>query len=211
MKIIIESQFLPPAVVFAHFARAKEIVIEACENYQKRSFRNRFIYLGAGGIQSFSIPLKKGKNEQLPIRDTQISYDQNWIAQLRKQVQSAYGKSAFYDYYEDLIFDCINKKYNQLFELNHDIISLLSEVLGIEVNLAITENFEADYGKDYCDLRNKWSPLDRGMDERKLGLNYPQVFEYKYGFTDGLSILDLIFNMGPESLGVLKQYQSSFC
>lgn len=211
MKIIIETQFIPPAIVFAYFLQADIVIIEACENYQKRSFRNRCSYLGAGGKQHFSIPLKKGKNEQLPIQETLISYDQNWISQFKNQLQSAYGKSAFYDHYKDLLFDCFHNKYRHLFELNHELLSLLLQVLGINVKLNSTEHFKEDYGSEYCDLRNKWSPLNRGRKDRKMELAYPQVFEYKYGFTDGLSVLDLLFNMGPESLGLLKQFQAISC
>lgn len=211
MKIIIETQFLPPAIVFAHFAQADVVLIEACENYQKRSFRNRCAYLGANGIQHFSLPLKKGKNKQLPIRETNLSYEQNWIAHFKNQLQSAYGKSAFYEYYRDSLFDCMDNKYPQLFELNQELLSLLMEMLGIGAKVSKTEHFSEEYGRDYCDLRNFWSPLDGGLENRKMGLAYPQVFEYKFGFTDGLSILDLLFNMGPESQALLQQYRSLSC
>ncbi|MFT4565424.1 MAG: hypothetical protein ACI9FN_000377, partial [Saprospiraceae bacterium] len=61
---LIESQCLAPVPTYQILRHKDNAIIEVHENYQKRSFRNRFIVAGPNGIEGFTIPLMKGKNQR---------------------------------------------------------------------------------------------------------------------------------------------------
>jgi hypothetical protein len=206
MKIIIEAQFMPPVEVFAMFSKATSIYLEANENYQKRSFRNRCFLLNQGGKFVFSLPLEKGKNQKQPVKNVSIGPDQNWLKLLERHLQSAYGKSPFYSFYKDGLFEVLYQHKANLFDLNKSLISYFLNIFNWEKEIVETIDYLDTYPAEYCDLRNIFSPVKNKMGEGTPSHRYPQVFEYKHGFTGNLSIVDLIFNMGPESPEVLKNY-----
>jgi len=202
MKILIETQFLPPVEVFAFLSRADEIHIEQHEHYQKRSFRNRCHLLGSSGLLAFSIPLKKGKNQQQSIRKTEVSYQSDWVRIFRQQLQSSYGKSPFLAFYADGIFSILEERPDSLFELNLSLFHYILKVLGWTNILSYTNEYRDHWpdSEDYCDLRNVFSPLAKQkIVVPEPAYSYPQVFESRFGFVPYLSILDLICNLGPES------------
>jgi hypothetical protein len=174
------------------------------ENYQKRSLRNKFLILSANGPQVLTIPLAKGKNEQMNIRDVKISYDQNWPKQFRNHLQSAYGKSAFYMHYEEELFRILDSEVSHLVEMNRLLLDFVSKKAVLNLISGQTDEFLIKYSGNYCDLRNRYTL--KGDSSGTIDVSYPQVFEHKFGFVPGLSILDLLFNMGNESVSILKQY-----
>jgi hypothetical protein len=209
MQIIIESQFFAPLQAFVYFAHAETILLEACENYQKRTYRNRCRILTANGPLVISVPLKKGKNRQTPIRQVDIVHEPDWLAAFQTQLQSAYGKAPFFQYYRDGIFEILQRKPEKLFSLNRELLSFVFKQLGWKKLLGETSDYYRNYGPDYCDLRDRWRPVDVDPGHWS-GIRYPQVFEHKFGFTGSLSILDLLFNMGPESGLVLQETKIDF-
>ena len=92
---LIESQCLPPIPSLQRFFQKKTVWIEVHENYQKRSFRNRFQLAGPNGVERFSIPLAKGKNQGQQISQVQIAYDDDWIRTLSGMFQTNYGSARF--------------------------------------------------------------------------------------------------------------------
>ena len=96
--LLIEAQYLPSIQFFSKLTRFSTLLLEAHENYQKGSYRNRCHIAGANGLMRLSIPLRKGKNEQLPIQKTLISYDEPWITQHWQSIRSAYGNAPFFPY-----------------------------------------------------------------------------------------------------------------
>ncbi|HRQ29783.1 MAG TPA: WbqC family protein [Saprospiraceae bacterium] len=204
MHIIIETQTFPPVSFFARAMQSEGILIEVQENYQKRSLRNKFLILSANGPQLLTIPLVKGKNDQKSIVDVSISYDQNWPKQFKNHLQSAYGKSPFYLFYEMELFRILDSGIQNLAELNFNLLVFVIKKTGINFTVGQTEAFLLNYSGNYCDLRNRYT-LKGGLAGVK-DVYYPQVFEHKFGFVRGLSILDLLFNMGNESINILKQY-----
>lgn len=204
MHIIIETQTFPPVSVFARAMQSVSLFIEMQENYQKRSLRNKFLILSANGTQVLTIPLAKGKNEQKSIKDVKISYDQNWPKQFKNHLQSAYGKSPFYLFYEMELLRIFDSGIQNLAELNSHLLDFIIKKTGIKLSVSQTEAFLLNYSGNYCDLRNRYT-LKGGLAGLE-DIHYPQVFEHKFGFVPGLSILDLLFNMGNESINILKQY-----
>lgn len=202
-SILIESQFFPPITTFLAVAQTEQLVIEACEHYQKGSYRNRCHIAHSMGTQVLSVPLRKGKNAKLPIRDVEISYDIDWQKQHWQSLQTAYGSAPFWEYYSPLFESIYNQKYVYLLDLNTDILKLVLKILKLNNTIKVT--FSEEYQKDYHSLsihdrRNQISPKHTPQ----YFVKYSQLFQDRMDFIPHLSILDLIFCTGNRALDVLK-------
>jgi hypothetical protein len=199
MKVIIENQIFSPIPVYTEIMKFDEIIIEKFDNYQKRTYRNRFSLVCPQGLVNFSIPLKKGKNSQKFV-DVEISYDNNWIRSLSNAMRSYYSSSPFFEHYFGRIIEIFERREKLLFEFNNSFRELIFKLLEIEK----TVNFTTEYRKQYndnniIDLREIYLPVDKT--EIKFNIKpYPQVYEDKLGFIANASILDLLFNMGKSSI-----------
>lgn len=181
-------------------------MLEACENYIKRSYRNRAHLAGPNGIQRLSIPLAKGKNQQQPIGEVQIAYDLPWQSQHWGAIQSAYGRAPFYEEYAPYLQPYFQKKIDSLFEWNLQLIKELLELLQIDTPLVFSEIFVKTPDPPIQDFRNTINPkklLSTTFPAYELS-PYPQVFLEKTGFLPNLSILDLLFCTGPEASLLLE-------
>lgn len=191
------------------------VYIEACENYQKQSYRNRCSFYGAEGVQTLSFPIihKNGTHKQ-PISEICVDYSTPWLQQHQKAIISAYRTSAYFEYYMDELFGIMDSRPETLFELNMNLIRFFIEKTGIAVDLHTTE----DYSRDgvlilpdgstvICeDMRETIHPKRPDTILKDYGLEKPyfQVFAPKHGFRQNLSIMDLLFNEGPDSILYLK-------
>ena len=181
------------------------VYIEACENFQKQSYRNRCRFYAADGVQTLSFPVlhERGTHKQ-PVADIRIDYSKPWVLQHKRAIVSAYGMSAYFDYYKDELFAILDSQPERLLDLNMAILRFFIEKIGLKVDLRLTE----DYAKetDYEDLREIIHPKRDNDVLHRLGLEKPyfQVFAQKYGFKSDLSVMDLLFNEGPDSILYLK-------
>lgn len=176
--------------------------IEHHENYQKRSIRNRTQILSANGPISLSIPLKKGKTN-LPISQVEIAYEENWANNHIRSIISAYGTAPYFDFYIDQIEGLINSKTQSLLEFNMSIHTFLIKILGID-NTLITSQYD--------NSEHIVRPIFIGKKKtiESESPKYLQVFTDRFEFTPDMSILDLIFNVGPESKSILQATTLSF-
>jgi len=200
--VLSELHYLPCIDAFHHFKKADLVLVEACENYQKGSYRNRCHLLGANGVQRLSIPLAKGKNNQQPIQQVALTYHEPWHRQHWQSIQSAYGNSPFFAYYADALAPhFLTKQYAHLWDFN---LALLTTVFGFlhwaDKTIQPTTAYAQDLPPSTVDIRNTLPPAT--FSEGSTGTifpAYPQVFGEKHGFIPNLSILDLIFCQGPQS------------
>lgn len=201
-----EIQYLPPVSYFALAYHFPVMLVEQCENYQKRSLRNKCIIAGPNGLQSLSIPLAKGKNQQQNITEVKIANHQDWKKQHLSSLQTAYGKSPFYIHYIYKIKAVFDKDYEYLFELNIGLINQLFDLLKLPAVLAYTEQYKPLHEKHILDFRNCLAQpvIDYDNILTIKEVKYPQIFSDRMGFLPNLSILDLLFCMGPDSRQVLK-------
>ncbi len=200
-NILIESQIFPPIQTIAYCIKTNNILFEASENYQKRSFRNRYQIGSHQGILELTIPLSKGKNDHQAITEVKISYDSDWPNIHWKAIQSSYGKSAYFIYYKDLIADVLFSNSNYLFEINLLSWKLIQGILQQDWNIQFTEQYSSQVTDDILDLRSKINLKNI----RTLEIpEYYQVFSGTTGFIPQLSILDLIFHFGPEAYLYLR-------
>jgi len=170
--------------------------IELKENYQKRSFRNKCRILGANGILDLSIPLLKGKTNSR-IEDVGISYSQDWISNHLASIRSGYGTSPYFEFYYYKIENILKHRYPYLLDL-----SLATFEFLVEAKIISDFNFTKVYQKI---LTNENLDLRNNIHDNVFNIpSYSQVFEDKFGFVSDLSILDLLFNLGPESLHIIN-------
>ncbi|TVR78747.1 MAG: hypothetical protein EA412_07880 [Chitinophagaceae bacterium] len=210
--LLLNLYYLPPIEWFAYYVNAESIYIEACENYQKRSFRNRCYITGADGVQRLSIPLMSGKHSRKMYKEVEISYSEKWVRDHWKSLCTSYRSSPYFEYYESQ-FSVFYKEdgYKSLFSLNSDLLSLLLKILKIDKKHIFTESYKNNYPDEYSDLREKINPVEFKKKIVKKGDSKPyyQVFNDRNGFVPDLSIVDLIFNEGPSAIQYLKSYPVS--
>ena len=204
MNLIVENQILSPVYICSKIDKSAGVLIERFDNYNKRTYRNRFIILSQNGPLTISIPLKKGKNRNTPFKEVKISYDKNWISNLKNTIKTCYGSAPYFEFYFDEIMDIFNKKHSYLFDLNNDLRKFVIDTLEIDTLIDFTKEFNLEYSSDFEDIRDKYSPVkDLKNQKNNIISNYPQVFEYKTGFFPNVSIIDAIFNLGRQAQLIL--------
>ena len=195
--LVQESQIFGPVSSYMLYQQSQLLKIEQYENYQKRSYRNRYTILSTNGPITLSIPLCKGKNQKTTITDVTIAYDEPWVDIHLQTIKSAYGRSPFFDFYYPDIEVILQKKHTHLFQLNTQCLTYLIKKLRLEVTIGYTDSYNKEYS-EYKDIRNV--DLQKDINFKK----YAQVWNEKYVFTPNLSILDLLFCTGPEAATVLS-------
>ncbi len=205
-SILLELQYLGSIQYYSKFLSFDSICIEQHENYRKGSFRNRCIIASANGTIPLSIPLLKGKHQQTGIRSVAIDNKSNWQLMHWRSIQTAYGNSPYFDYYKDDFNVFYEKKYDLLFQFCRDVHELILELLQIKPPYSFTHKFERTTTENTVDFRSKILPKNyqTQLDNNFVAKSYPQVFEDRLGFLANLSILDLLFCLGPEAAGHLK-------
>lgn len=190
------------------------VFIEACENYQKQSYRNRCRFYGADGVQTLSFPIvhDNGTHKNL-ISEVRVDYSKPWVLQHKRAITSAYGTSAYFEYYQDELFAILDGQPEKLLDLNTSLLRFFLEKTGLKADIHLTDEFRLDgsatlHGeKIICeDLREVIHPKRQNniLSKLELGKPYFQVFSQKHGFKSDLSIMDLLFNEGPDSILFLK-------
>jgi hypothetical protein len=197
---IFPSLFLPPISYFALLLNAENAVVDIYEHYQKQTCRNRCFIYAANGIMPMALPVHKIAHHT-PIKDIKIAYESNWQATMWRSIISAYGSSPFFSYYDYLIEPVFKQQTNSLSDYNTQLTTLILKLLKSSVEL----NFSKSYidSNDNIDYRNYFGKHYR--DNNSVFINYHQPFEEKYGFQHDLSIIDLLFNEGPNSLNYINQ------
>ena len=192
------------------------VYIEACENYQKQSYRNRCRFYAADGVQPLSFPIihEEGTYKH-PVKDIKVDYSTTWLLQHKRAIVSAYRTSAYFEYYQDELFAILDSCPEKLLDLNMALLRFFIEKTGLKVDLRLTEEYskegmiaDVDGNNIPCvDLREVIHPKRPNTILNNLALEKPyfQVFAPKYGFQSDLSIMDLLFNEGPDSILYLKK------
>ncbi|WP_236972238.1 WbqC family protein [Membranihabitans marinus] len=193
---LIELQFAPSLL---YFLLLKETTfIEAHENYNKRSFRNKCYIKGNRGSQWIILPLVKGKN-RLPIQEVAISYEHRYISSIKHSLQTEYGSAPYYMHYIDDIMNILDRNHQYLYDLNLDILSYLCKQLDVSMPQQTTEYEHQPNQK--VDYRDQIKP--QLMDKNPRLLEEHEV-EF-YHFVPGHSILEVLFNYGPASANIIQR------
>jgi len=203
--MLLSIAYFPPIQYITKLIEYDDIFLEACENYQKQSYRNRCKIYGANGVITLIVPVLRGRSLGLPIKDMRISYETNWQNQHFKSVESAYSNSPYFEFYIDDLRFIWSKNFKFLFDLNQEILSSLIRLIDIpNLNIKETSSYK-DEIMDKLDYRQSIHPKVPCDDDPEFSLNYyQQIFSDRYGFHANLSILDLLFQEGPETFSYLK-------
>jgi len=205
MEVYLSTAYFPNVQYFSKFIPSDLCFIEGKENFIKQSFRNRMQILSANGLLNLSIPIQKTESLKIPIESVQICYETNWPKIHWKAIESAYNNSPFFEFYQDDFKVFFDQKFDLLFDLNCEVLKKILQILGIRQQIGFTQKYYAEGAFDN-DFRYKIHPKANQniADENFKPVPYYQVFIEKFGFVPNLSILDLIFNEGPQSLSLLK-------
>jgi hypothetical protein len=193
--ILLSSAYLPPPEYFSLIFRSDKILIEKEENYLKQSYRNRCYILSSHGRQLLSVPVYLGSLHKTPIKDIRIDYSKRWQQVHLRAIKASYGSAPYFQYYFENIETIILKKNDFLIDLNMELIDAVIKMLRINTEVSYTTHFETTEGLDN-DYRYCISPKIKSPFKIK---EYIQVFNSGEQFINGLSIVDLIFNQGPEA------------
>jgi hypothetical protein len=192
--------YLPPVAYFAQLNTYKpDIVIESHEHFPKQTYRNRAQICSPDGALTLTVPVVKGSKLHTDIKDVKISYDFKWQRLHWMGLETCYRRSAYFEYYEDELAPFYQKKFYYLFDYNEQLLQLLLKFVKLPLTLPYTETYEATYPllNDYRDIISTKKEFEF---EQKP---YFQVFEERNGFLKNLSIVDLLFSQGPQTINYL--------
>lgn len=185
------------------------VYIEACEHYVKQSWRNRCRFYAADGAQTLNFPVRH-EDFGKPISQMRIDWKTDWLTRHERAIISAYRTSPYFEYYQDELFAILDSRPELMLDFNTQILKFFLRKTGIPADIRFTSEWEAVTieGHKVTDLREAIHPKRPNTILKDLGLERPywQVFSPKYGFIPGLSIMDLLFNEGPDSICYLKNF-----
>ena len=200
-NICLTSAYLAPVEYYSAMAKADTVFLEHCEFYEKQSYRNRCNIAGANGQLALTIPVEKSKGSRMLTRDVRISEHSDWQLQHWRSIESAYNSTPFFEYYKDDLIPFYEKNWTFLWDFNTEIQTKMLELLDLQVDIQLTKEYKVDFDENVQDVRNSIHPKK----ETEVGSfkTYYQVFEQRFGFIPNLSSIDLLFNMGNESILIL--------
>ncbi len=198
---LLDLQYLPNILWFRNFLKYETVWIEREENFVKSTYRNRLEIAGAGGKQALSIPLLGGRDHHQLYKDTIISYQYDWQSNHWQSIKSAYGSAPYFDFYAEKFQKFYEIKAERLFDYNLEGLNAICSMLKLKKSFELTVTYEKT-SLDKTDLRSTRNTLYPREPPR-----YYQVFEERNGFIPNLSIVDLIFHIGPAALDYLKSLE----
>ena len=206
MQILLSSAYLPPVQYFAHLQSAEQVWIEQYDHYQKQTYRNRCVIAAPDGPLSLTVPIEKPNTPKAFMRDIRISDHGNWRHLHWNAIESAYNHTPFFEYYKDDFRPFYEKKFDFLVDYNEQLCQLVCQLIDIDTSFQRTESYVAEPSNTIIDLRDAIHPKKEVMDDASFSaVPYYQVFQERLGFLPNLSIIDLLFNMGPEAIFVLQK------
>ena len=196
MDVIACPLYLAPVAQYVRLYSADRLLLDVDSPYVKQTYRNRAVIAAENGALALTVPVvHKGVQ---PMRDVRISDHGNWRRMHWNAIASAYKKSPFFDYYADDFRPFYENKIEFLVDFNMQLHATVCELLGLDVPVV---ELSGDNGAMAEDIRSLAQPVDGSV---LCCMPYYQVFERRNGFLPNMSIADLLFNMGPEGLIVLR-------
>lgn len=205
MQLLLPSQYLAPVGAYAYLFSAERVVEDRGEFYIKQTYRNRCYIAGPQGVQSLIVPVDRKGLAHSPMRDVRISEHGNWRHVHWTALVSAYESSPYFEYYADDFRPLYERPFRYLVDFNEALHRLVCELLSFATQERVSDEYvPATAG--WTDLRQLLSPKQPLASlERFRSVDYYQVFASRLGFLPNLSIVDLLFNLGPESRLILRK------
>lgn len=195
---IIGTAYLPPIEYMAILSRFETVFIEQYETFPRQTYRNRCYIYSPNGVLALIIPVTKNEIHNCKTKDIGISFHDKWQTNHWRAIKTAYNNSPFFLFYKDEFEAFFNTPCQNLLEFNTMLLQQVLEFCGIQVKIEYTGRFIKQY-ENATDLRNTIHPKKSNLIDSVSFPRYLQVFSEKMGFKHNLSIIDLLFNKGPES------------
>lgn len=192
---LIESQYCPPIETFHLLKSSGSVIWDVHKNYVKGSYRNRCHIVSSHGVLRLSIPLKKGKHQRLPLHQVEISYDEDWQKQHWQSIVSNYNRSPYFEFYKDDFEQFFSNNYQYLVQLNQHLIDWFLQKLNLKIEQTDSSEYLDELPKEIIDCRDIIVPITNWQEQK----SYQQVFSDRQPFHGNMSIMDLLFNEGPQS------------
>jgi hypothetical protein len=192
--------YLPPVEYFVQLNKHKaNILIEREEHLIKQTYRNRAHIYSPDGMLALTVPVIKGSKAHTKIKEVKISYDFKWQRLHWMSLQNCYRRSAYFEFYEDDFARFYNNRFDYLFDYNDEMLRLIIKMLKLKTDYQFTDEYMESY-PGMADFRLSINPKRNTFDDQKP---YFQLFEERQGFLKNLSIVDLLFNHGPQAMSYL--------
>ena len=201
-SVLTHPLYLAPVPLYVHLYAADRLVIDDVSPFVKQTYRSRAAIASESGAQQLTIPVVHDGG-RVAMRDVRISEHGNWRHQHWNAIVSAYRKSPFFEYYADDFAHFYEEKDGFLMDFNLRLHGVVSELLGLERGVEFLSARDVDAAA-VSDLRNIAEPKVLASMQGVSELPYYQVFAQRNGFIPSLSIVDLLFNTGPEGLLLLR-------
>lgn len=207
MTVYLSSAYLAPVEYYTKLLAYDRVCIEQHDHYIKQTYRNRCTIAAPDGELALSIPTVKPASLKCPMCDIRISDHGNWRHLHWNAIESAYNHTPFFEYYKDDFRPFYEKKYEFLADFNEELCHLVCSLIDIQPVMERTSEYKTGFAPGEADFRECIHPKkDFSLEDPDFSpQSYYQVFQERLGFLPNLSIIDLLFNMGPESLLVLQQ------
>lgn len=196
---LFSTAYFPCISYMAHFLREDEPLIEVCDTYHKQTYRNRCRVMTANGVDHLSVPVVKVNGNHTMTKEVAISYKEHWQQIHRRCLESAYKAAPYFDHYYDYVKPVFETRFERLIDLNDAALQAVLKMLKVNIQIVHTTDYAHQAEND---LREAFSPKRQA--DASLFPSYYQVFSTKFPFTPDLSVLDLLFNEGPQALSQLS-------
>jgi hypothetical protein len=193
LQKIFSIAYFPPIDYLLEMKKADGVFIEACENYQKQTYRNRATILTGNGLYDLIIPVVRSSVKL--IKEIQIDNSVAWQRNHWKTIESAYNKSPFFLFYRDFFESLFQKKQIFLFDFNMELLDLLRKLFSINNPIFLTDNFDVDM-LNTENFRDFFLPKNREFRPKKV--HYQQTFGDRYDFAENLACIDYLFTKGSD-------------
>lgn len=225
---ILQSNYIPWKGYFDLINSVDDFVIYDTAQYTKNDWRNRNKIKTSHGVQWLTIPILAKKNSGQQINEALVS-DHKWRKKHWAAISQAYSKSSYYHEFRDEFKEIyIEGSEVELSEINFRFINKINDILGISTRIHWSSDFSLVEGKSkrlveickdlnadvYLSGPSAKEYLDQELfDNEKIIIEwmdyncYPEYHQKNGSFEHGVSILDLIFNEGPNSTYYMKSFR----
>ena len=197
MKTLIHPTYFPNIEFFSHLLKSKNLIFEINDFYQKQTFRNRASIYGSNGKLNLIIPVSFSSSKKEKLKDIRICNNNNWQKNHLKSIQIAYRNSPYFEFFEDHFIEVFEKKEEFLIDITIKSIRIIFNILEEDLKFKFTSSFQDNYNSN-SDFRNL--SIRNSKAKTNIIQPYKQVFETQCGFISNLSVIDLVFNEGLNSL-----------
>ena len=198
---LFSTSYIPSISWISSFSLFQDLKIEQYENYKKQTYRNRCHIYSANGLLPLIVPVNKTSGNHTLLKDIAIDYSLNWPINHVRSIEAAYNRTPYYLHYKDFLDVVLQKKHHYLVDLNCELLEAIMKILHLQqTDFQLTERFAKVHENDFRDTIHP----KKEILELLTRAEYYQPFSHKYGFIPDLSIIDLIFNLGPDASKYIK-------